>query len=183
MGHGRLRESSKNQLRWPAVLTGFRRPAATVFVLASSSWLVACRRAAAVALASRRLEVLLAGRPLGRPQSVGLGSQLGPALVSLLTPAVLGVLKVRRAGLLSGMGLPWFTLPSVAWPAPPALGRSVARLPRTECFCSCYVIPALLDLCHSPVLTRLSISLRMKSSNSIWVSRYWYPVIGPQLFQ
>ena len=29
-------------------MTGFRRPAATVFVLASSFWLVACRRAAVV---------------------------------------------------------------------------------------------------------------------------------------
>ena len=52
-------------------------------------------------LASRRLEVLLAGGPLGRPQSVGLGSQWGPASVSLPTPAASGVLKARRGGLLS----------------------------------------------------------------------------------
>ena len=60
-----VREPSKKQLRWPANLTGFICPAATVSVLASSSQLVACRRAAAVQavvpLASRRWEVLLAG--------------------------------------------------------------------------------------------------------------------------
>ena len=54
-------------------------------------------------LAFRRLEALPAGRPVGpwsRP--VGDGSQSSdPASVSLLTPAVLGVLKARRAGLLS----------------------------------------------------------------------------------
>ena len=48
-----------------------------------------------VPLASRRWEVLLAGWPVGR------WSESGPASVSLLTPAALGVLKARRAGLLS----------------------------------------------------------------------------------
>ena len=33
-----VRESSETQFRWPAILTGFRRPAATVFVLAPSFW-------------------------------------------------------------------------------------------------------------------------------------------------
>ena len=46
---------------------------------------------AVVPLASRRLEVLPAGRPLGRLQTVGLVSQQGPASVSLPTPAALGV--------------------------------------------------------------------------------------------
>ena len=101
----------EKQLRWPANLTGFRRPAATVFVLVSSSQLVACRRAvvqAVVPLASRRWEALPAGWPVGR------WSESGPASVSLLTPAALGVLKARRAGLLSGMGLPWFTRSSAS---------------------------------------------------------------------
>ena len=39
--------------------------------------------------------------------------QLGPASVSLLTPVALGVLKARRAGLLSGMGSP--CLPLWCW--------------------------------------------------------------------
>ena len=78
------------------------------------------RRAAVVRvmapLASQRLAALPAGRPVG-PWShpVGDGSQSSdPASVFLLTPAVLGVLKVRRAGLLSGMGLPWFTRTSAS---------------------------------------------------------------------
>ena len=33
-----VRESSETQFRWPAILTGFRRPAATVFVLEPSFW-------------------------------------------------------------------------------------------------------------------------------------------------
>ena len=57
-----VRESSETQFWWPAILTAFRRPAATVFVLASSSRLVACPWwAAVVPLASRRWEVLLVG--------------------------------------------------------------------------------------------------------------------------
>ena len=56
-----------------------------------------------VPLASRRWEVLLANRPVGR------WSESDPASVSLLTPAALGVLKARRDGLLSGMGLPCLT--------------------------------------------------------------------------
>ena len=68
------------------------------------------RRGAVVApLASRSLAALPAGRPVGRgSQPVRLWPQSGPALVSLLTPAVLGVFKARRGGLLSGMGLPCF---------------------------------------------------------------------------
>ena len=60
-------------------------------------------------LASRILAALPAGRPLGHgSQPVRLWPQSGPAFVSLLTPVALGVLKARRAGLLSGMGLPCF---------------------------------------------------------------------------
>ena len=70
-------------------------------------------------LASRSLAALPAGRPVGHgSQPVRLWPQSGPASVSLLTPAALGVLKVRRDGLLSEMGLPWFTLPSAAWQVP-----------------------------------------------------------------
>ena len=89
--------------------TGVRGP------LAPTSWLGVCRRSAVVQavapLASQRSAALPAGRPVGHgSQPVRRRPQLGPASVSLLTPAVLGVLKARRAGLLSGMGLPWLLL-------------------------------------------------------------------------
>ena len=80
--------------------TGVRGP------LAPTSWLGVCRRSAVVQavapLTSQRLAALPAVRPAGHgSQPVRRRPQLGPASVSLLTLAALGVLKARRDGLLS----------------------------------------------------------------------------------
>ena len=80
-------------------------PVTPAFLVPSSRLVASWRSAVVLAVApltSQRLAALPAVRPAGHgSQPVRRRPQLGPASVSLLTLAALGVLKARRDGLLS----------------------------------------------------------------------------------